>query len=388
MNPKEKLAALLKELEAAETLEDAKRIKGEIEAVQEQIALAEEKAGVLDAMKSSQPVGGKAATVGAKSLGEHFAKEAEGNIAKGHRFSFAASEFIKAAVVMTTPSPIAPALTDVDTKLVEGYRRPLMIADLFGTETISGNAITYFVENSSVEGAFAAVAENGTKPQISFGDPTAVTESLKKIAAYYKESDEIIEDAAWLVSSINNRALYLHDLAEETQLLSGDGTGQNIKGILNRSGIGSKTYANGGTVTADVIFEAMMAVQNNSGFAADAIVINPTDYQRLRLAKDSNNQYYGGGYFYGAYGDGPVAEQPNLWGLRTVITPAITAGTVLVGAFKAGGSVIRKGGTTVEMVNTNEADFINNRVTIRVENRLALAVRYPAAFVAITENPS
>ena len=387
MNPKEKLAALLKELEAAETLEDAKRIKGEIEAVQEQIALAEEKAGILDAMKSSQPVGGNDATIGAKSLGDHFAKEAEGNIAKGQRFSFAASEF-KSAVVMTTPASIAPALTDVDTNLVEGYRRPLMIADLFGTESISGNAITYFVESSSVEGAFAAVAENGTKPQISFGNPTAVTESLKKIAAYYKESDEIIEDAAWLVSSINNRALYLHDLAEETQLLNGDGTGQNLTGILNRSGIGSKTYAHGGTVTADVIFEAMMAVQNNSGFAADAIVINPTDYQRLRLAKDSNNQYYGGGYFYGAYGDGPIAEQPNLWGLRTVITPAITAGTVLVGAFKAGASVIRKGGTTVEMVNTNEADFINNRVTIRVENRLALAVRYPAAFVAVTENPS
>ena len=268
------------------------------------------------------------------------------------------------------------------------FRRPWVIAVLFGTYSISGNGITYFVESSSVEGAFAAVAENGTKPQISFGNPTAVTESLKKIAAYYKESDEIIEDAAWLVSSINNRALYLHDLAEETQLLNGDGTGQNLTGILNRSGIGSKTYTHGGTVTADVIFEAMMAVQNNSGFAADAIVINPTDYQRLRLAKDSNNQYYGGGYFYGAYGDGPIAEQPNLWGLRTVITPAITAGTVLVGAFKAGASVIRKGGTTVEMVNTNEADFINNRVTIRVENRLALAVRYPAAFVAVTENPS
>ena len=388
MNLKERLAELLKELDAAETLEDAKRIKGEIEAVQSQIALADEKAGILDSMKASKPVAGNRTEAKAASLGEHFAKAAEGHVAKGQRFSFAAPEFEKAAVVMTTPSSIAPALTDVDTRLVEGYRRPLMIADLFGSESISGTAITYFVENSSVEGAFAAVAENGTKPQISFGDPTAVTESLKKIAAYYKESDEIIEDAEWLASSINNRALYLHDLAEETQLLSGDGTGQNLTGILSRSGIGSKTYAHGGTVGADVIFEAMMAVQNNSGFAADAIVINPTDYQRLRLAKDSNNQYYGGGYFYGAYGNTPMAEQPNLWGLRTVVTPAITAGTVLVGAFKAGGSVIRKGGTTVEMVNTNEADFINNRVTIRVENRLALAVRYPAAFVKITENPT
>lgn len=384
MTLKERLAALLKDLDAAETLEEAKRIKGEIEAVQAQIALAEEKAGILEGMKSANPVGGKPDAKKAATLGEHFAKAAAGNIAKGQRFSFTAPEF-KAAVVMTTPSSIAPALTDVDTRLVEGYRRPLLIADLFGSESITGTALTYFVENASVEGAFATVAENGQKPQISFGDPTPVTESLKKIAAFYKESDEIIEDAAWLVSSINNRALYLHDLAEENQLLNGNGTGNNLTGILNRSGIGAATYANGGSVSADDIFKAMMSVQNNSGFAADAIVINPTDYQALRLAKDGNQQYYGGGYFYGAYNNGAIVEQPALWGLRTVVTSAIPAGTVLVGAFKAGGSVIRKGGTTVEMVNTNEDDFTNNRVTIRVENRLALAVRYPAAFVKITE---
>lgn len=385
MNLKEKLAAKLKELEAADNLEDAKRIKGEIEAIQEQIALAEEKAGILESMKSDNPVGGKPDKTKAATLGEHFAKAAAGNVKKGQRFSFTAPEFEKAAVVMTTPSSIAPALTDVDTRLVEGYRRPLMIADLFGSESITGTALTYFVESASVEGAFATVAENGQKPQISFGNPTAVTESLKKIAAFYKESDEIIEDAAWLVSSINNRALYLHALAEETQLLNGNGTGNNLTGILNRSGLGAATYAKNGSVSADDIFKAMMAVQNNSGFAADAIVINPTDYQTLRLAKDANLQYYGGGYFYGAYGNTGIAEQPSLWGCRTVVTAAIAAGTVLVGAFKAGGSVIRKGGTTVEMVNTNEDDFTNNRVTIRVENRLALAVRYPAAFVKITE---
>src|SRR5690606_21476411 len=110
----------------------------------------------------------------------------------------------------------------------------------------------------------------------------------------------------------------------------------------------------------------------------------PLDYQSFRLSKDGNGQYYGGGYFAGQYGNGGVPEQPPLWGLRTIVTPAISAGTVLMGAVSQGATVYRKGGVRVDMANTNEADFINNLVTLRVEERLALAVRYPSAFVKVT----
>lgn len=75
-----------------------------------------------------------------------------------------------------------------------------------------------------------------------------------------------------------------------------------------------------------------------------------------------------------------MTEQPPLWGLRTVITPSVAAGTCVVGAFKLGGSVIRKGGVTVNVANTNEDDFVKNLITILIEERLALAVRYPGAF--------
>ena len=77
-------------------------------------------------------------------------------------------------------------------------------------------------------------------------------------------------------------------------------------------------------------------------------------------------------------------EQPPIWGLRTVVTPAIAAGTVLVGAFRQGGSVIRRNGLSVEIANQNEDDFVNNRIAIRIEERLALAVRYPKAFAKVT----
>lgn len=62
------------------------------------------------------------------------------------------------------------------------------------------------------------------------------------------------------------------------------------------------------------------------------------------------------------------------------MTTATTAGTIIVGAFKTCASVVSRGGVSVEMTNTNEDDFVKNLVTIRAEERLALAVRRPAGF--------
>jgi HK97 family phage major capsid protein len=321
----------------------------------------------------------------ARSLGEHVVKAVGDNMraARGQKgFSVSAPEFKAATDAQTIPTVVAPALTTIDTNIVIGTRRRLTVADLLGSETISGNALTYFVEGA-LEGDFATVAELGKKPQLHFGDPTPVTEALAKIAGFLKESDEILEDVPWLISAINNRLLYQLGLVEENQLLSGSGTGGNIRGLLNRSGVQVVAAANR-TDNADALFRAITAVGLNGGIEADGLVINPADYQTLRLAKDANNQYYGGGFFAGEYGQGGIVQQPPVWGLRTVVTPAIAAGTALVGAYGQAASVIRKGGVRVETTNSDVDDFEYNRVTVRAEERLALAVRRPAGFAKVT----
>lgn len=320
---------------------------------------------------------------GAKTLGDFVAEHVKSQWVFGQSRHVVTPEWTgtKAAATMVTPSSAVPWVTDYDRSIVPQNRRQLTIADLLGTETISGNTLKYLVESATVEGGFGHVAEGGAKPQISFGDPTPVTESLYKIAAYYKESDEILEDMPWLASNVENRAIYQLQLFEEDALLSGAGTSGAMTGLLNRSGVQTQSYA---TSVADTIFKAITKVRQASPFRADAIVINPTDYETLRLAKDSMLQYYGGGYFMGQYGNGGIVEEPPIWGLRTVVTPAIAAGTALVGAFAQGASVFRKGGIRVEMTNANEDDFKKNLVMIRIEERLGLAVRYPAAFCKAT----
>ena len=128
----------------------------------------------------------------------------------------------------------------------------------------------------------------------------------------------------------------------------------------------------------------MTKVQTATGMAADSIIINPVDYQALRLSKDANGQYYGGGFFSGLYGVGGIDFQPPIWGLKTVVSAAVAAKTVVVGALKPASTVYRKGGVRVESTNSDQGKFTKDIVTTRIEERLALAVRVPAAIVRTT----
>ena len=64
-------------------------------------------------------------------------------------------------------------------------------------------------------------------------------------------------------------------------------------------------------------------------------------------------------------------------------TQAVPKGTCIVGAFYLGGSVIKKDGRVVDITNSDVDDFEHGRIAIRPSERMALAVRYPAAFVKI-----
>jgi HK97 family phage major capsid protein len=322
-----------------------------------------------------------------KTLGDHFVKsvgpEGLARVKNMAGASVASPEFKAPTDPNLTPAGLAPYLTTFDQTVVHGYRPAPSVASLMGSGSISGTGVTYIVEGA-VEGAFTTVGEGAAKPQLHFADPTLVTDTLKKIAAWWDTSDEMVEDLPFMVSEINQRGTYLLSMTEDNQLLNGLGTGTTIRGLLNRSGIQTETQAVAPDSAADALFRAMTKVMTATGFAADGILINPADYQTLRLGKDANGQYFGGGYFTGPYGQGGVPSQPPLWGLNTIVSPSVAPKTAVVGAFKVAATVYRKGGVRVETTNSDAGKFTSNILTTRIEERLALAVRYPAAVVKVT----
>lgn len=349
-----------------------------IKAAEQSDALMARVAGLVPPGKAA---GGDEEPQRAKSLGHHFVKFL-GDRSLKERGTIAAPEF-KAATddQRTDGAGFAPLLTDIDRSFVLPKRERLVVADLLGSGTVSGNAITYPVFGP-LEGGTDFVGQGGQKPQMHVGDPTWRTDSLGEVAGWFKMTDDMAEDLDYVVSEINSTALY--DLArrEEAALLSGNGATPNLRGILNRSGV--QTHAQGEDTVADAIFRALGKVQTATGFTADGIVINPEDYEQLRLNKDGNEQYLGGGYFQGQYGNGVILENPPLWGRRTVVTTAVPAGKVVVGAFATAAKVFRKGGVRVESTNSHEDDFTNDKITVRVRARLGLQVKYPSAFVDVT----
>ena len=352
------LEALVPEIEAdsEEALTKGAELKAEIEKLEAEIETAEKKASLLGFVGTKEEDMKMNEAKAKKNIGENFVEVVKSKGA-GKKFNIIAPEYVKAA----TDIQVTPAATGVDAyattfdrNVVEAPRIALVIRDLFAAETISGSTLA-FLKEGAIQGAPAATAEAAKKPQVHFADPELVTVTLGKIACFIKESDEYIHDYPFLASAINGRLLYQLGLVEQNTLVS---TLLGTSGIQTDST--SWTAQSEAIDIADLILDAAMDVQDQSGFAADGIVINKCD------------------------GDN-AQNIPNLWGIPVCITTAVTAGQIIVGAFKPCGSVVTSGGVTVEATNTDQDDFVKNLMTIRAEERLALAVRRPAGFKLLTK---
>ena len=374
---KSALAALKERIEEndAEAIAEGEKLQAEIETKTAEVEQAEKKANLLNVIgKKEQEDTTMGEVKNAPTLGDAFIEHLKNNPA-GARFDVVAPEYLKTySDIQKTPttSGVSAFATTYDRNVVEAARTALVVRDLFGAETISGSTLVYLVEGA-LEGAPAVTNEGAAKPQVHFADPTPKTVSLAKVACHIKESDEYINDYAFLASAINGRLLYQLGLVEQNKL---------VYDLSNTSGIQSDTTSwtalSGQTAIADLILEAAMDVQEQSGFAADGIIINPSDWYNLRIAKDGQYRYYGDGFF-------GAQNVPNLWGIPVCVTSAVNAGTIIVGAFKTCASVVTNGGVRVESTNSDQDDFVKNLMTIRAEERLALAVRRPKGFKLLSK---
>lgn len=293
----------------------------------------------------------------------------------------------------TTYSGSGDGLTSYDRVpgIVELGQQPLTVADLFMQAQTDSPTIRYMKETSYTNAA-DTVSEGDDKPEASFLlEETDV--SIRKVAVWTKVTDETLEDFSQIRPYIDQRLAFMVRSKIDDQLLNGNGTAPNLVGLLGTSGVQTAEMSSNTAVKlAEAIMNAITKVRTVGFFEPDAIVIHPNDYQKLRLATDGNTQYYGGGFFEGQYGKA-YNDPGSIWGLRVVQTTAIseidlaTPGASnkgpIVGAFQLGGAVFYRNGLSIESTNTDQDDFIMNLTTIRVEQRLGLAVYRPLAFCRV-----
>lgn len=252
-------------------------------------------------------------------------------------------------------------------------QRRLTVFDLISPGQMDGNTLEYVKETGFTNGA-DMVAEGTTKPESDI-KLDLVTTSAKVIAHWMKGSKQVLSDIAQLRSMIDERLLYGLAYKKEDQILNGNGTGQNLLGIIPQatayalpSGI---TAPSGTSKLIDMLRVAMLQAAL-AEYPATGHVLNPIDWTKIEMAKDGEGRYL--------IGNPQGTLSPTLWGLPVVATQAIAVDKFLTGAFKQGAQYFDRWEARVEAGYVDK-DFINNMVTILAEERGALAVYRPQAFV-------
>jgi len=284
----------------------------------------------------------------------------------------------------SSPNYYDYALTQVDQEIKEGYRRPMTVWDLFSHEVTEKDSVTWFVEGA-IDGDAGMTAENGAFSQLHVNDPVAVTTSLKKVTALWRQTDEILSDAPRFVSHVNSRAAYKLDVKVEDQLLIGNGSGQNLTGLANTSGILTASADGFNMAFIESLLDQRTKIRKATpNFNVDTLLLADEDYDALMKLKNSADQYVLGGPTGFVYGNG-VTIGKNLWNTITMVpTPALTSGTAILGAFKDGATVYSHVTGRRFDVGYDGEDFSHGRVSFRAYQRLALAVEYPTAFCKYT----
>ncbi|MEM9965002.1 MAG: phage major capsid protein [Asticcacaulis sp.] len=248
-------------------------------------------------------------------------------------------------------------------------QRPMTLIDLISPGRMDGSSIEY-VKETGFTNAAAMVAEGAAKPQsdIKFD---LVTTAAKVIAHHMKASRQILSDVSQLRSTIDQRLLYGLSFVKENQILNGDGTGQNLLGIIPQATAYTAPITLAGATMIDKLRLAMLQAAL-ALFPATGHVLNPIDWTHIELTKDEEGRYI--------MGDPKGSLTPMLWSLPVAQTQAIAEDKFLTGAFKAGAQYFDRWDARVEAGYVND-DFTKNLTTLLAEERGALALYRPESFI-------
>jgi len=276
----------------------------------------------------------------------------------------------RAAITTATGGDLVPA--ERLGGVVAPPQRRLTIRDLVAPGQTESNSIEYIRETGFTNNA-RTVAENTAKPysDITFALTTA---NVRTIAHLFKASRQMLDDAKALQSYIDGRARYGLNMAEEAQLLYGNGTGANLQGLVTVA----QLYAPqaGLTVVGEQRIDRLrlaLLQAELADFPSDGIVLNPIDWAAIELTKDGEGRYI--------IGQPQEGTNAKLWNRPVVSTQAMTQNDFLVGAFKLGAQIFDRMEIEVLISTENDKDFENNMATIRAEERLAFAIYRDEAFV-------
>jgi HK97 family phage major capsid protein len=256
-------------------------------------------------------------------------------------------------------------------RVVDYATRPIQVLDLIPTTTTSQAAVVYMEETTFTNNA-AETAEAGTYPESAL-ELTEVSSPVRKIATFIPITDEQLEDVEQARGYVDNRLRFMLRQRMDGQILVGNGTAPNLRGLNNVSGI--QTQAKGSDPTPDAFYKAMTKIRVTGRAVPDMHVMHPNDWMDIRLLRTSDGVYI--------WGNPSEAGPERLWGLPVAQSDAQTENTGLTLDTSFTELAMRRG-IVVQVSNSHGTYFVEGKQAVRADVRAAFIVYRPAAVCTVT----
>ena len=245
-------------------------------------------------------------------------------------------------------------------------RRPLDVLDLVRLGTTEEGAVPYMRQTTyspaAVETAEATSTTTGTKPEATLPFEQ-VSSPVESIPSWVPVTTRALGDVDELRGIIDEQLLFDARRRLEAQLLAGNGTGPNLRGLDSTTGV--LTQAKGADSVPLALAKGIAQVIA-AGYTPTACLLHPDDWVDGVTVILAN----------GGSSLGDVLEVP------IVKTASVAAGTGYVGAW---GQLVVWLNSTDVFVSRTHSDFLaRNLAAVLAEIRAAVGVLAPAGFCRVT----
>ena len=267
----------------------------------------------------------------------------------------------------TVTSGSTTTFPDQRAGMIPGSFAPLTVRQVLRAIPVTGNMVSALREatwtNSAAEVSQGAAKNESDATFEQYNVP------ITTVAHWIKISNQLLADAPAVVAYIETR---LRDgLAQriDNQLINGNGTSPNLSGLTD-----SGNYTTLTPTSDDLLVDCINRTKYTmwaAGNAPDTVIVNPADWGAMERTREGATT---GAYLYGMPG---MMAGMNPFGLNVVLSNHLAAGKIIVARLADAAVLYTRQGATVEMGYVN-ADFTNNLITIRAEERLGLGCDRPA----------
>jgi HK97 family phage major capsid protein len=317
----------------------------------------------------------------AKSYGQQFV---ESDVYKGARAKGTDSFRVQKTITGLAASAGSLIRPDRRPDVVITPDRPTFIRDLLPSIPTSSNAVEVMRQNVFTNAAAPQGVNQSTAYEFvakAQSDITyeLVTVPIRTMSHWVPASRQVLSDAPMLQRLIDSRLMYGLNLLGDAQLLYGDGTGQNLTGLMVDAGVSDIGGLALGTVSSDVpgamldhIRAAITQCQVNEFYNINGVVLNPQDWGLLETAKGSDGHYI--------WVTVPNGGEPRLWRVPVVVTNAISQGEFILGDWTMGATIYDREQMDIRVSESHADYFVKNGVAILAEERYGFGIELPKAY--------